>query len=177
MGIGALRRYHPTLDEQLAEEANVSVGDRFNEQGNSSLDGVTTSAEVGHDASNESNVQHDPEGAHEPGSDEAEQREAEAEAERQAEADAQAKAAADEEERQKAATAEAEKLAAEQVEADKAAALEESTKHGELERPTRSASGDTWIAYAKADPEGEPFDLTPRSGLRDEIADHYLGSK
>lgn len=58
MGIGALRRYHPTLDEKIADEAGVEVGDRFNEEGNKNLDGVTTSADAGQAA--QSNVQSDP---------------------------------------------------------------------------------------------------------------------
>jgi hypothetical protein len=49
------------------------------------------------------------------------------------------------------------------------------TVHGELERPAKTASTDAWVAYAKADPAGEPFDLTARAGLRDDIAKHYLG--
>lgn len=55
MGIGSLRRYHPTLDPKLAEAAGVQVGDRFNEEGNKSLDGVTTSVPA--DQAEESHVQ------------------------------------------------------------------------------------------------------------------------
>lgn len=59
-----------------------------------------------------------------------------------------------------------------------AAAREEAaklaTKHGDLDRPARLGSTDAWIAYAKADSAGAPFDLTKRTGLRDEIAAHYL---
>lgn len=50
------------------------------------------------------------------------------------------------------------------------------TNHGDLERPARGASTEKWVAYAKADPNGEPFDLSARAGLRDEIANHYLGT-
>lgn len=57
MGIGSLRRYHPTLDEKLAQDAGVEAGDRFNEEGNKSLDGVTATAPVGKHASD---VQGDP---------------------------------------------------------------------------------------------------------------------
>lgn len=55
------------------------------------------------------------------------------------------------------------------------ATAEASTKHGDIERPARTASTDAWVGYAKADPTGEPFDLTARPGLRDDIAKHYLG--
>lgn len=54
-------------------------------------------------------------------------------------------------------------------------AAAEGTAHGDIERPSKTASTDDWVAYAKADPDGEPFDLTARAGLRDEIAKHYLG--
>lgn len=49
-------------------------------------------------------------------------------------------------------------------------------KHGDLDQPARTASTDAWIAYAELDPSGIPFDLTKRTGLRDEIAAHYLGT-
>jgi len=62
-----------------------------------------------------------------------------------------------------------------EVEEVATATPEVSTKHGDLERPGKTASTDDWVAYAQADPEGEPFDLTPRTGLRDDIAKHYLG--
>lgn len=55
------------------------------------------------------------------------------------------------------------------------ATADAATKHGDLERPAKTASTDAWVAYAKADPAGEPFDLTARPGLRDDIAKHYLG--
>lgn len=51
------------------------------------------------------------------------------------------------------------------------------TSHGELERPARTASTEAWVAYAAADTEETGLDLTPRAGLRDEIAEHYLGAK
>lgn len=51
------------------------------------------------------------------------------------------------------------------------------TKHGDLERPAKTASTAAWIDYAKADPKGAPFDLTERPGLRDAIAAHYLGTE
>ena len=50
------------------------------------------------------------------------------------------------------------------------------TKHGEYERPAATGSTDAWVKYAQADPNGSRVaDLTPRSGLRDEIAQAYLG--
>ncbi len=54
-------------------------------------------------------------------------------------------------------------------------AVADVTKHGDLERPAQTASTDAWVAYATADPDGAPFDLTARAGLRDDIAKHYLG--
>jgi hypothetical protein len=55
-------------------------------------------------------------------------------------------------------------------------ATAQDTKHGDLERPTAQGSTAAWIAYAKADPNGSPVaDLTERKGLRDEIAQAYLG--
>lgn len=62
-----------------------------------------------------------------------------------------------------------------EVEVLATATAEASTAHGDIERPSKTASTDDWVAYAKADPDGEPFDLTARAGLRDEIAKHYLG--
>lgn len=56
------------------------------------------------------------------------------------------------------------------------AGAEVSTKHGDLERPGSSGSTADWVAYAQADPNGAPLDLTARPGLRDAIAAHYLGS-
>lgn len=52
------------------------------------------------------------------------------------------------------------------------------TKHGDLERPTRGASTAVWVEYATADPHADTngLDLTARTGLRDEIATHYLGA-
>lgn len=74
-----------------------------------------------------------------------------------------------------AADAEAEREAQEAAKADEAAKAE-STKHGDLERPTAQGSTAAWIAYAKSDPNGSPVaDLTERKGLRDEIAQAYLG--
>lgn len=55
-------------------------------------------------------------------------------------------------------------------------APEPDTKHGEIERPARTASTAAWVAYAEADPNGKPFALEARTGLRDEIATHYLGA-
>lgn len=55
-------------------------------------------------------------------------------------------------------------------------APEGNTDHGEVKRPTATGSTADWIAYAKADPNGSPVaDLTERKGLRDEIAQAYLG--
>ena len=55
-------------------------------------------------------------------------------------------------------------------------APEENTDHGEVKRPTATGSTADWIAYAKADPNGSRVaDLTERKGLRDEIAQAYLG--
>jgi len=48
--------------------------------------------------------------------------------------------------------------------------------HGGLDVPTRQGSTDSWIAYAQADESGAPFDLTKRTGLRDDLAAHYLGA-
>ena len=52
---------------------------------------------------------------------------------------------------------------------------EASTAHGDIERPSPTGSTDAWIVYAKADPKGEPFDLTKRPGLRDDLVKHYAG--
>jgi len=55
-------------------------------------------------------------------------------------------------------------------------APEENTDHGEVKRPTATGSTKDWVNYAKADPNGSPVaDLTERKGLRDEIAQAYLG--
>lgn len=40
--------------------------------------------------------------------------------------------------------------------------------------PSRTASTATWIAYAENHPTDPPLDLTPRKGLRDLIAAHYI---
>lgn len=46
---------------------------------------------------------------------------------------------------------------------------------GELpEPPARSAKTAEWVAYAEDNPLNPPLDLTPRSGLRDEIVAAYL---
>lgn len=55
-------------------------------------------------------------------------------------------------------------------------APEANTDHGEVKRPPVTGSTKDWVAYAKADPNGSPVaDLTERTGLRDEIAQAYLG--
>lgn len=46
--------------------------------------------------------------------------------------------------------------------------------HGGLEQPKASASTADWVAYAENDPNGAPFDLAARPGLRDDIAAHYI---
>lgn len=53
---------------------------------------------------------------------------------------------------------------------------EENTDHGSVKRPTAQGSTAAWVAYAEADPVAHGLDLTPRTGLRDVIADHYLGA-
>lgn len=40
--------------------------------------------------------------------------------------------------------------------------------------PGRTASTATWVAYAENHPTDPPLDLTPRKGLRDLIAAHYI---
>lgn len=42
------------------------------------------------------------------------------------------------------------------------------------EPPARSAKTADWVAYAEDHPLNPPLDLTPRSGLRDEIVAAYL---
>lgn len=66
--------------------------------------------------------------------------------------------------------------AIEQDEAERAASADaDQSKHGDLDRPAKGASTDVWVAYAEADPQGHGLDLTPRPGLRDVVAKHYLG--
>ncbi len=38
----------------------------------------------------------------------------------------------------------------------------------------RSEKTSDWVTYAQNNPTDPPVDLTPQSGLRDAIADHYL---
>lgn len=45
----------------------------------------------------------------------------------------------------------------------------------ELDYPARSAKTAEWVAFAEKHPTDPPLDLTPRTGLRDAIAAHYLG--
>jgi hypothetical protein len=70
--------------------------------------------------------------------------------------------------------AEAKRLAA--AEADAKEAEREAAKHGDLYRPARQHSTDAWVDYAKADPKYDGPSLEARTGLRDEIATHYLGT-
>lgn len=50
-----------------------------------------------------------------------------------------------------------------------------STKHGELERPTRFGSKLNWLAYVAADPSGAPEGYEALN--RDQLAELYLGPK
>jgi hypothetical protein len=43
--------------------------------------------------------------------------------------------------------------------------------------PSRGASTADWVAFAESHPDpSRPLDLSPRTGLRDEIATYYLGA-
>lgn len=53
---------------------------------------------------------------------------------------------------------------------------DQGTKHGDLEQPGPAGSTADWVAYDAANPKGQRIaDHAPRTGLRDEIRDAYLG--
>lgn len=164
MGIGTLRRYHkPLTSAGVGSSGPADAGkgqDKPTELEQAVLD-AQTALDAARTASEEANTAAFADTANE-----------ELEATREAKAEEARLAQVALEEAQLALD---EFTLATQLKAEAdAKAAAEATKHGELEQPLRMGSTDLWIAYAAADPAGPPFDLTKRTGLRDEIAAHYL---